>query len=150
MAQLVIDAPVLRIEGLELKYDIVPASGSLELILGNALEAKIVQQLHFWTQQEYSGILYKGMKWIYKSIREWIEEVLPIWSRGQVNRALASLVNKGVIIKEHLFKKHHGHNYDPKNRTLYYSLVYEKLQKLAETTKFLSFHASDKTDFLSV
>ena len=150
MAQLVIDAPVLRIEGLELKYDIVPASGSLELILGSALEAKIVQQLHFWTQQEASGILYKGAKWIYKSVREWIEEVLPIWSRGQVNRAIASLVNKGVLIKAHLFKKHHGHNYDPKNRTLYYSLVYKKLQELAETTKLLSFHASEKTDFLSV
>ena len=144
------NSPVLQISGLETKYDTVPVSGSLELILGNALEAKIVQQLHFWTQQESSGILYKGMRWIYKSIREWIEEVLPIWSRGQVNRAIARLVEKGVIVKEHLFKKHHGHNYDPKNRTLYYSLVYERLQKLAETTKLLSFHASKKTDFLSV
>ena len=143
-------SPVLRIIGLETKYDTVPVSGSLEIILGSALEAKIVQQLHFWSQQEASGILYKGMKWIYKSIREWIEEVLPIWSRGQVNRAIASLVEKGVIVKEHLFKKHHGHNYDPKNRTLYYSLVYEKLQKLAETTKLLSFHASEKTNFSSV
>ena len=150
MAQLVIDAPVLRIEGLETKYDTVPVSSSLSLLLDSELEAKIVQQLHFWTQQESSGVLYKGMKWIYKSVREWIEEVLPIWSRGQVNRALASLVEKGVIVKEHLFKKHHGHNYDPKNRTLYYSLVYEKLQELAETTKLLSFYASKKTDFLSV
>ncbi len=125
------DHPVLKVEGLESKFDTGIVSNSLIRLLGSYLEARIVQQLHYWTLNEYGTIL-KGLRWIYKSIQELLSEVLIGFSSWQVRMAISSLVEKGLLFREHLFKEHHGHNFAPKNRTYYYSLNYQKLKECIE------------------
>ncbi len=125
------DHPVLKVEGLESKFDTGIVSNSLIRLLGSYLEARIVQQLHYWTLNEYGTIL-KGLRWIYKSIQELLSEVLIGFSSWQVRMAISSLVEKELLFREHLFKEHHGHNFAPKNRTYYYSLNYQKLKECIE------------------
>ena len=143
------DRPVLKIPGLETKFDTSVISNSLVLLLGDYLEARIVQQLHYWTIKEY-GIVLKGLRWIYKSIRELFSEALIGFSNWQIRKAISSLVAKGFLLREHLFKEHHGTNLAPKNRTYYYSLNYEKLQEyienyqIAETPENISFVSDTK------
>ncbi len=143
------DHPVLKVEGLESKFDTGIVSNSLIRLLGSYLEARIVQQLHYWTLNEYGTIL-KGLRWIYKSIQELLSEVLIGFSSWQVRMAISSLVEKGLLFREHLFKEHHGHNFAPKNRTYYYSLNYQKLKEYiqnyhyAETPENIRFVSDTK------
>ena len=57
---------------------------------------------------------------------------------------------KGILLREHLFKEHHGTNLAPKNRTYYYSLNYQGLAeyaqqyKIAESQNSLSFMSPTK------
>ena len=48
-----------------------------------------------------------------------------------MRKAIASLVEKRILLKEHLFKEHHGNNFAPKNRTFYYNVNYARLEELA-------------------
>ncbi|MGB5709613.1 MAG: hypothetical protein WBM44_01695, partial [Waterburya sp.] len=125
----IFDTPVLKVESLKTKFDTIVLSNSFVALFGDYLEARIVQQLHFWCYSEY-GVVINNIRWIYKPIREWLSEVLIGFSNWQLRTAIASLVEKGILLKEHLFKEHHGHNFAPKNRTYYYSLNYEELEKL--------------------
>ncbi|ELS03474.1 hypothetical protein Xen7305DRAFT_00031980 [Xenococcus sp. PCC 7305] len=124
------DTPVLKVSGLETKFDTSVMSNSLVVLIGDYLEARILQQLHYWTVKEY-GIVLKGARWIYKPVRELLIEVLIGFTSWQIRKALSSLVGKELLFREHLFKEHHGHNFAPKNRTYYYSINYQKLQELA-------------------
>lgn len=126
------DTPVLKVSGLETKFDTSVISNSLVILIGDYLEARIVQQFHYWTMKEYGTVL-NGLRWIYKPIRELLSEVLIGFTSWQVRMAIVSLVEKGLLLREHLFKEHHGHNFAPKNRTYYYSVNYQKLQELAQS-----------------
>ncbi|AFZ38242.1 hypothetical protein Sta7437_4804 (plasmid) [Stanieria cyanosphaera PCC 7437] len=121
---------ILRVEGRETKFDIVTVSNSLVALLGSYEEAIIVQQIHSWTL-DGRGIEIDKKFWFDKSIKDWITEVVPTASDWKMRSYLASLVDKGVLERKHLYKEHHGHNYSPKNRTYYYRLDYEKLSELA-------------------
>ncbi len=140
---------VLKVEGLETKFDLGIVSNSLVSLLGSYLEARIVQQIHYWTVKEYGKII-NGLRWIYKPIREWLSEVLIGFTSWQIRKAIASLIEKEVLRREHLYDIHHGHNYAPKNRTYYYSLNYEKLEELvkeyetAESTENIRFVSDTK------
>ncbi len=124
------DSPVLKVEGLETKFDSALVSNSLVILLGgNHLAARILQQLHYCSHAGY-GVVIDGVRWIYKPIREFVSEMLVGFTSWQIRQAIAFLVEIGVIRKEHLYAAHHGHNYAPKNRTLYYSVVYERLAEL--------------------
>ncbi len=126
------DAPVLKVEGLETKFDLATVSNSLVILLGGSyLEARIFQQFHYWCHSGY-GVVIDGVRWIYKPIRELVSEVLIGFTNWQIRKAIASLIEKGLIKREHLYDVHHGHNYAPKNRTYYYSLNYEKLAELVK------------------
>ncbi len=124
------DTPVLKVEGLETKFDNAIVSNSLVILLGgNHLAARILQQLHYCSHAGY-GVVIDGVRWIYKPVREILSEMLVGFTSWQIRKAIAFLVNLGVIRKEHLYAAHHGHNYAPKNRTLYYSVVYERIEEL--------------------
>ena len=127
MPQITCDTPVLKVPGLETKFDTSVMSNSLVVLIGDYLEARILQQLHYWTVKEY-GIVLKGARWIYKPVRELLIEVLIGFTSWQIRKAISSLVGKGLLFREHLFKEHHGHNFAPKNRTYYYSINYQKPQ----------------------
>ncbi len=125
------DRPVLTVKGLESKYDNVPISNSLAIVLGSYQEALIVQLIHSWIR-EGQGIVIDGKPWFDKSIKDWVNEVLPSSSTWKMRSYMNSLVNKGVLERQQLYKQHHGHNLSPKNRTYYYRLDYERLSELVK------------------
>ncbi len=136
MREVTFDTPVLKIEGLEVKFDIIPVSSSLAVLLGSRNLALIVQQLHYWGMQGYGEVI-DGVRWIYKPIKEWIEEVFPTFSPWQLTKLMKELVERGIVRREKLFTKHHIQQGDrfwwqPKNQTYYYSLITEKIQELAD------------------
>jgi hypothetical protein len=122
---------ILQIKGRETKFDTAVVSNSLVDLLDSYLEARIVQQLHYWTVKEYGRVI-NDIRWIYKSIREWRREAIAGFTSWQLRKAIAALVDKGILLRKHLFKEHHGHNFAPKNRTYYYSLNYEGLEEFVE------------------
>ena len=138
--------PILKIEELQTKFDLGIVSNSLIKLLGSYLEARIVQQLHYWTVQEYGQII-NGLRWIYKPAREWLSEALIGFTSWQLRSAIAALVEKGILLREHLFKEHHGNNFAPKNRTYYYSLNYEGLEEFAQ--KYESTETTENVRFVS-
>ncbi|MDJ0689212.1 MAG: hypothetical protein QNJ41_11940 [Xenococcaceae cyanobacterium MO_188.B32] len=141
-----IDTPVLQIPEIETKFGIQVYSNSLLILLEDINQVRIVQQLHFWLTQKH-GVVLDGVRWIWKPIREWIEESLPDLSSWVLRGAIASLVEKGILIREQIYQKHHGHNYSPSNRTYYYSIDYEKLQQLiCQKLQQLGLSKTAKTD----
>ncbi len=124
------------------KFDLKVISNSIAEIVGDYREAMILQQFHYWLSKKYGKVI-DGLRWIYKSIKELKIDAFPILSISQLRRSIASLVEKGFLIREHLFHKHHGHNLHVKNRTYYYRLDY---QKILESLSALSFVKNDKTD----
>ncbi len=131
MSLFTIDTPVLKVEGLETKFDLATVSNSLVNLLESYLEARIFRKFPYWCHSGY-GVVIDGVRWIYKPIRELVSEVLIGFTNWQIRKAIASLIEKGLIKREHLYDVHHGHNYAPKNRTYYYSLNYEKLAELVK------------------
>jgi hypothetical protein len=136
MRKITFGEPVLKVESLSVKFDVVPVSSSLAILIGDKDSASIVQQLYYWLEQGY-GFVIDGVRWIYKSVKEWIEEVFPTYTSYQLGKMMKQLSDRGIIRREKLFTKHQIQNGDrfwwqPKNQTYYYSLNYEKLQELAE------------------
>ncbi len=129
------DNPVLKIEGLQVRFNTIPLSGCLARLLGSNDLALIVQQLHYWLQQGY-GVVIDGVRWIHKSIKEMREEVFPTLSHWQLSKLMSQLVEREILIREKLFTKHQIQQGDrfwwqPKNQTYYYRINREKLQELA-------------------
>ncbi|AFZ38241.1 hypothetical protein Sta7437_4803 (plasmid) [Stanieria cyanosphaera PCC 7437] len=136
MRQVTFNTPVLKIEGLSVKFDVIPVSNSLAVLLGDKNKASIVQQLHYWGLKGYGEVI-DGVRWIYKSIKEWISEVFPTLTPWQMGKLMSQLVELRVVRREKLFTKHHEIKHDdpywhPKNQTYYYSLNTERLQELAD------------------
>ena len=130
MRSAIFDTPVLKSESLKTKFDICIVSNSLVALIGDYIEARIIQQLHYWSYSEY-GVIINDIRWIYKPIGEWLFEAFVGFTSWQLRKAIASLVKKGILLKEHLFKEHHGNNFAPKNRTYYYSVNYKRLEAIA-------------------
>ena len=147
-----LDTPVIQIDSLKTKFDTVVVSNSLIALLDyNYNEARFLQQLHYWSYSEY-GVVIDGVRWIYKSAREWLSEALVGLTEWKLRRAIASLVKKKLIRREKLFARHQQQEYrsfwwQPRNQTYYYSINYEELEKLIktiETTKDVRFEETTK------
>ena len=145
-------SPVIQVEGLKTKFDTVVVSNSLIALLDyNFDEARFLQQLHYWSYSKY-GVVIDGVRWIHKSVREWITEALAGFTEWKLRKAIASLLEKKLIKREKLFVRHQKQEYrsfwwQPKNQTYYYSIDYEELQKLikkAETVENVRFVSSSK------
>ena len=131
--------PLLTIESLKTKFDTNVISNSFIALIGDYVQARFLQQLHYWSYSEY-GVVIDGIRWIYKPLREWLSEVFTSFTEWQLRKAIASLLRKGLIKREKLFVKHHDqvHNspwWHPKNQTYYYSINYDKLQELIEAAE---------------
>jgi hypothetical protein len=136
MQSAIFDTPVLKVNSLKTKFDTIVLSNSFIALLGDCNEARILQQLHYWCYAQY-GVVIDGVRWIYKPLREWLSEALTGITSWKLRVAIASLLEKGLIQREKLYVKHHELKYDnpywhPKNQTYYYTVNYEKLQKLIE------------------
>ncbi len=136
MPEIIFGPSVLKAKGLEPKFDVIPASNSMAILLGSMDKASIVQQLYYWGLKGYGEVI-DGVRWFYKPIREWIEEVFPTLSPWQLTKLMNQLVELGVVRREKLFTKHQIQQgarfwWQPKNQTYYYSLNTERLQEVAE------------------
>jgi hypothetical protein len=100
---------------------------SLAVIVG-LNEAIILQQIHYWTKIKLAapGKFKESFKedrcWVYNSVRQWNEQ-FPFWSDNTIQRALASLRGKGVLIVKQIAP-------DTRDRTNWYAIDYEALNTL--------------------
>lgn len=102
-------------------------------------ETIILQQIHYWIEinRKASVNFYEEKYWTYNTIAEWREH-FPFWSFDTVKRTLTRLRKLGLIITGNFNKL-------SMDRTLWYSIDYEKLNKLAEKPKEQSEEKPNKT-----
>lgn len=92
-------------------------------LLGDMAAATILQQIHYWTEKENCGRIFDGVRWIYKSYKQWQEDFS--WmSIHQIRRCIGILRSFGVVKVEQWTK----HN-DDKN-CYWYTVDYETLDAL--------------------
>ncbi len=133
------------------KFDLKITSNSIAIVVEDYIEALVLQQFHYWIQQGY-GVVIRNMRWIYKSIRELIIDAFPILTPWKLNKAIVSLVEKGFLLREHLFAEHHGHNFYAENRTYYHTVNYAKIEEVeaefaaAEENESSRFEVITETD----
>lgn len=84
-------------------------------------EAIVLQQLHYWLEK--STHIHDGRRWVYNTTAEW-QENFPFWSEPTIRRVFASLKKKGVVLTG-------NYNRAGFDRTLWYSIDYEKLEEMA-------------------
>ena len=133
MTQVIFNTPVIKIDSLQNKFDTLVLSGSFVTLIGDYVEALFFQQLHYWSYSEY-GVVIDDVRWIYKPLREWLSEIFTFLTEWKLRKAIASLLEKGLIERKKLYIKHHEIKHDnpywnPKNQTYYYSVNYDELQK---------------------
>ncbi len=136
MQPTIFNTPVIKIDSLKPKFDTLVLSNSFVTVIGDYIEALFFHQLHYWSYSEY-GVVIDGTRWIYKPLREWLSEVFTFLTEWKLRKAIASLLEKGLIERKKLYVKHHEIKHDnpywnPKNQTYYYSVNYDELQKRIE------------------
>jgi predicted transcriptional regulator len=90
-------------------------------------EAQFLNRLNWWAshKNEY-GLELGGRTWIYNTLEDWAEQ-LDV-SKKSIQRAIKSLKDKGIIDSNYLSP-------NKRNRTLFYSINYEKLQECLSELK---------------
>ncbi|HHH7292330.1 TPA: hypothetical protein ACP2PW_004677, partial [Escherichia coli] len=80
-------------------------------------EAIVLQQLHYWLRDTSSGTECNGVRWIYNTTEQWLEQ-FPFWSESTLKRAFASLKTLGLLRSEKL-------NKSKRDMTNFYTINYE-------------------------
>jgi hypothetical protein len=88
--------------------------------LGDINAAVIVQQLHYWMQKKGVGVMVDGVKWIYNTFYDWINEQFKWLSIWQFRKSMA-LLRSLSIVKVVRYRAREW------NQTNYYSLDYDRL-----------------------
>jgi hypothetical protein len=101
---------------------------TLAVVLDGLNEAVVLQQLHYWIQR--SNNERDGRRWVYNTIKEW-EKQFPFWSNDTIRRTMNKLRDMGLIITA-------NYNTMPMDRTLWYSIDYEKLDAIVKNHKSIS------------
>jgi hypothetical protein len=65
--------------------------------LGNINAAIIVQQLHYWMQKKEVGVIVEGVKYIYNTFVEWVNEQFSWLSVWQFRKAMSLLRSLGIV-----------------------------------------------------
>lgn len=92
-------------------------------------EAIVLQQVHYWIEinKKAKRNCQEGRYWTYNTIEEWREE-FPFWSKDTVKRTFKKLREMGLMIVGNF-------NTMKMDRTLWYSIDYEKLESLIHCSK---------------
>lgn len=87
-------------------------------------EALVLGQIHYWLEKnkECNRNFHEGRYWTYNTIKDWQEE-FPFWSESTIKRIFKKLRDMELIIVDNF-------NTYQMDRTLWYSIDYEKLEKL--------------------
>ena len=162
-------SPDFKIAGLESKFDFIGVPNSLVRCFEaelNRFEITVLYQLLRWHSWSNSGIVLRGVKWIYKSVAEMIKDAFCGIKPGKLYRALDKLVRLGFLQKEQLHREHFGgvHACAAYNRRNYYSPLLERVmgcivdrltEESPQTLETLGFSITEnqvcqnkKTDFL--
>ncbi|HID4118980.1 TPA: conserved phage C-terminal domain-containing protein, partial [Klebsiella pneumoniae] len=80
-------------------------------------EAIALQQVNYWLQETNSGLERDGVRWIYNTTEQWLEQ-FPFWSESTLKRTFTRLKNLGVLKVEQL-------NKSQRDMTNYYTINYE-------------------------
>jgi len=86
-------------------------------------ESILLQKIHGWLQCTPKEHI--GRNWIYNSYKSWHEQ-LPFMSETTIKRTIKNLIDKKIILVENFNKN----SFD---KTLWYSIDYEKLNEIVET-----------------
>jgi len=87
-------------------------------------EAVVLQQIHYWLGISKHQI--EGRTWVYNTYEEW-QKQLPFWSVSTIKRTILSLEMKGLLLSANF-------NAMKMDKTKWYSIDYEKLQELEDST----------------
>lgn len=94
--------------------------------------ATVLQQVHYWVENNKKNQKYEayvnGYWWSYRSIKEWHEKDFSYWSYPTVRNLFKSLRDERLLIALPLSK-------DKSDRTNWYRINYENLEKLYENFK---------------
>lgn len=80
-------------------------------------EAIALQQVNYWLKETTSGIERDGVRWIYNTTEQWLEQ-FPFWSESTLKRTFTRLKSIGVLKIEQL-------NKSQRDMTNYYTINYE-------------------------
>lgn len=150
-----------KIPGLESKFDFIGVPNSFVRCFEdelNRFEITVLYQLLRWHSWSNSGVVLRGLKWIYKSVAEMICDAFRGIKPGKLYRALHKLERRGFLQKEQLHREHYGdvHACAAYNRRNYYSPVMEKVmgcivdtltEKSPQTLETLGFSISENQVF---
>jgi hypothetical protein len=92
-------------------------------------EALILQQVHYWiNNREEVGINYHdGRYWVYNTISNWQKRNFRFLSEATIKRTFKALRSMGIIITAF-------YNDNTHNRTLWYSIDYDRLEELEKNS----------------
>lgn len=92
-------------------------------------EAIVVQQVHYWLQENEKNKrnYINGRYWTYNNVSEW-QRQFSFWSYDGVKKILARLKAMRVLDAERLSS-------DKRDRTLYYTINYQRLEELLDDAK---------------
>ncbi|OIY05185.1 hypothetical protein [Citrobacter portucalensis] len=80
-------------------------------------EAIALQQINYWLQETKSGMESEGVRWIYNTTEQWLEQ-FPFWSESTLKRTFTRLKTLGVLKIEQL-------NKSQRDMTNFYTINYE-------------------------
>ena len=96
-------------------------------------EAIFLQQLHFWLQRREH--VFDDQPWTYDTLDQWHEQ-FPFWGIRTIRRVIEGLVQRDLI------KRTSQHNRVPTDRTMWYTIDYERLTELEGAIIPLRAHAA--------
>lgn len=90
-------------------------------------EAIVLNQLHYWIEKNKrkNKNYYDGKYWVYNTYEQWRSNDFEWWSIDTIKRVFTKLEKSGLIISG-------NYNKMPMDRTKWYTIDYEKLEKAAE------------------
>lgn len=109
------------------KDDVLIIRKELVRVLGDLNEAVILNQLNYWIEinKKAEKNLHDGKYWVFNTYQTWKETDFDFWSTDTIRRTLTRLENKGIVLTA-------NYNKLKIDKTKWYTIDYEKLQKLIE------------------
>jgi hypothetical protein len=95
-------------------------SPSLAVAVKSVDKAIILQQVHYWLLKSTNE--RDGRMWVYNSTKEW-QEQFPFWTEKEIRTRIDNLRSDGYLLTA-------NYNKLPMDRTLWYSIDYEKLSAI--------------------
>lgn len=90
-------------------------------------EAIVLNQLHYWIEKNRRANhnFHDGKYWVYNSYENWQSNDFEYWSIDTIKRTFTKLEKMGLVISG-------NYNKLPMDRTKWYTIDYENLEKIAE------------------